>query len=174
MNNCEQIYECTVLCYKFNNGLQQWGLFGQNTRCFWLVWPSHCLKGSSHKPVFSLVETSYAVREGDQFKVEIKKAGTAASPVNVVVQILSSTDHGGQDFIGTSQPYVFPAGTEVMIETVTFSVRDDDIPEEDEAFPIQLLVTNGHGVVGIPDMATVIIVANDDAFGIFGFSTVCA
>ena len=61
-----------------------------------------------------------------------------------------------------------------MIETVTFSVRDDDIPEEDEAFPIQLLVTNGHGVVGIPDMATVIIVANDDAFGIFGFSTVCA
>ena len=37
--------------------------------------------------VFSLIETSYAVREGDQFAVEIKKAGTAASPVNVVVQV---------------------------------------------------------------------------------------
>ena len=61
------------------------------------IWPKHTLllacvalalpQGVISQAVFSLVETSYAVREGDQFKVEIKKAGTAASPVNVVVQV---------------------------------------------------------------------------------------
>lgn len=72
-----------------------------------------------------------------------------------------------------SRPTVFPAGTEVMIKTVMFSVRDDELPEGDEAFPLQLLITNGHGVIGLPDIATVTIVANDDAFGIFGFALVC-
>ena len=67
---------------------------------------------------------------------------------------------------------MFPAGTEVIIQSVTFTVRDDDLPEGDEAFPVQLLVTNGHGVVGAPDIATVVIVANDEAFGIFGFTSV--
>ena len=67
---------------------------------------------------------------------------------------------------------MFPAGTEVIIQSVTFTVRDDDLPEGDEAFPVQLLVTNGHGVVGAPDIATVVIVTNDEAFGIFGFTSV--
>ena len=61
-----------------------------------VTWPLHLLLLVSvmtahtvlSQAVFSLVETTYAVREGDQFAVEIKKAGTAASAVNVVVQVI--------------------------------------------------------------------------------------
>ena len=39
-------------------------------------------------------------------------------------------------------------------------------------FELRLLITNGHGIPGNPDMVTVIITANDDAYGIFSLVTV--
>ena len=34
-----------------------------------------------------LLETTYSVREGDQFTIQVEKTGTAASPVNVVIEV---------------------------------------------------------------------------------------
>ena len=76
---------------------------------------------------------------------------------------------GGQDFYGTSQPTVIPAGMAEVERSVLFTVRDDDVPEPDETFNLRLKVTNGDGVVGTPSTATVTVAASDDAFGVFSF-----
>ena len=80
--------------------------------------------------------------------------------------------NGGNDFVGTSHVTVFPSGPGDRIQTVTFSVRDDEIPEHDEAFTLQLLVTNAAAAVGTPSTMVLTISANDNAFGIFSFKTV--
>ena len=53
-----------------------------------------------------------------------------------------------------------------------FTVRDDEIPEGDELYILQVRVTNGDGLIGAPDKGTVTIIANDEGFGIFGFISV--
>ena len=67
---------------------------------------------------------------------------------------------------------MFPAGLTDELRSVTFTVRDDDLPEQDEMSELKLLITNGHGITGNPDQAVVIITANDDAYGIFSLATV--
>ena len=37
--------------------------------------------------IITLAETVYAEREGEQFTVTLRKVGTAASPINVVVEV---------------------------------------------------------------------------------------
>ena len=71
-----------------------------------------------------------------------------------------------------SQPIVFPPGLTDELRTVTFTVRDDDLPEQDEMFELRMLITNGHGVTGNPDVGVVIVTANDDAYGIFSLAAV--
>ena len=55
-----------------------------------------------------------------------------------------------------------------------FVTKNDQIPERDESFVFELLIVKGSpkAVVDTPNRITVTILANDDAFGIFGFSTV--
>ena len=87
-------------------------------------------------------------------------------------QVVSPSRDQGLDFIGVSQPTVFPPGLTDELRSVTFTVRDDDLPEQDELFELRLLITNGHGVTGNLDQANVIVTANDDAHGIFSLATV--
>ena len=77
--------------------------------------------------------------------------------------------HDGEDFIGTSQPTVFPPGIDEEIRQIIFTINDDTVPEMDETFSLVLRVTNGDGRTVEPTVATVTIIANDDAFGIFSF-----
>lgn len=74
-----------------------------------------------------------------------------------------------QDVIGTSQNIQFQAG--VTSGECKFTIADDIIPEANETFAIELIVT-GSGVVVSPSVAYLTILANDDAFGIIGFNEV--
>ena len=74
-----------------------------------------------------------------------------------------------QDVIGTSQNIQFQAG--VTFGECKFTIADDIIPEANETFAIELIVT-GSGVVVSPSVAYLTILANDDAFGIIGFNEV--
>ena len=71
-----------------------------------------------------------------------------------------------------SQTAVFAPGVGADTRSVIFTVRDDNVPERDEPFRLTLHVSNGDGVVGRPAAGVVTIVANDDAFGVFGFPQV--
>ena len=53
-----------------------------------------------------------------------------------------------------------------------FTTEDDDLWEADEMFNMRLMVTLGDAVTVMPYNATVTIIANDDAFGVFGFASV--
>ena len=75
--------------------------------------------------------------------------------------------------MGTSQAIIIPPGTKQQVFDVTFTTNDDDSPEEDETFTFDLEVINGDGILGSLTTTTVTIVANDNAFGIFGFAQVC-
>lgn len=53
----------------------------------------------------------------------------------------------------------------------TFIIIDDQTPEVNETFAVQLLI-QGSGTVVSPSIAYLTILANDDAFGIIGFNEV--
>ena len=53
----------------------------------------------------------------------------------------------------------------------SFTVLDDDIPEHNETFTVELIL-NGNGSVVSPSVAYLTILANDHAFGIIGFNEV--
>ena len=75
-----------------------------------------------------------------------------------------------QDFVGFSQmAYFAPNGLDTT--SVSFIVRNDDEPEIEETYFFNLTVhgTDTNAVVDIPNIATVIIEANDDAYGLFSF-----
>lgn len=74
------------------------------------------------------------------------------------------------DVIGTSQNIQFQAGD--TFGECKFTVADDKIPEADETYAIELIVS-GSGTVVSPSVAYLTILANDDAFGIIGFNEVC-
>lgn len=74
------------------------------------------------------------------------------------------------DVIGTSQNIQFQAGD--TFGECKFTVVDDKIPEADETYAIELIVS-GSGTVVSPSVAYLTILANDDAFGIIGFNEVC-
>ncbi len=67
---------------------------------------------------------------------------------------------------------MFSAGPGREVQSLTFTVQDDDLPEEDEEFQFNLIITNGHGMLGDPDRTKVTVVANDNAYGIFSLATV--
>ena len=74
------------------------------------------------------------------------------------------------DVFGASQNIQFQAG--VTSRQCEFTIADDEIPEANETFAIELIVT-GSGIVVSPSVAYLTILANDDAFGIIGFNEVC-
>lgn len=72
---------------------------------------------------------------------------------------------------GTSQNTVF--GSNVTSGSCVFIIENDDIPEVNETFTVQLIiVSQGSGTVVSPSLAYLTILANDDAFGIIGFNEV--
>ncbi|KAH9498631.1 Adhesion G-protein coupled receptor V1 [Bulinus truncatus] len=54
--------------------------------------------------------------------------------------------------------------------TVQAVILDDDLPEQNETFYIQLFDVGGDMIVTKNSTATIVILANDDAYGVFNFS----
>ncbi len=52
------------------------------------------------------------------------------------------------------------------------NVIDDDVPEEEEHFRVSLKNPKGGAEIGFRGQVTLFIPANDDAYGIIGFSQV--
>ena len=73
----------------------------------------------------------------------------------------------GDDFIGDTQVATFTPSSGVAY--VTFTVRDDDEPENKELFDLRLILINSGMYLGSPNSVSVIVEASDDAFGVFGF-----
>ena len=71
---------------------------------------------------------------------------------------------------GTAQNTVFESN--VNSGSCVFTISDDAIPEVNETFAVQLIVSTGSGTVVSPSLAYLTILANDDAFGIIGFNEV--
>ena len=71
---------------------------------------------------------------------------------------------------GTTQNTVFESN--VNSGSCDFIISDDAIPEVNETFAVQLIVSTGSGTVVSPSLAYLTILANDDAFGIIGFNEV--
>ena len=55
-----------------------------------LLWVLVSLPPCLPQAIITLVDTNYVVQEGRQVSINIKKTGTAASPVNVVVMVGTS------------------------------------------------------------------------------------
>ena len=73
------------------------------------------------------------------------------------------------DFDGLSQTIGFRPGQDSG--SCSFTVLDDDIPERNETFALELILV-GSGTVVSPSQALLTILENDDAFGIIGFNEV--
>lgn len=85
--------------------------------------------------------------------------------------IIFQVDNINQDFVGSSQVASFaPGGSTVT--SVTFTVNDDDEPEIEETYMFSLSMIGTEHTVTVPNMATVIIQANDDAYGVFSITDV--
>ncbi|XP_013407178.1 G-protein coupled receptor 98-like [Lingula anatina] len=130
--------------------------------------------GQQQKAVIKFVQTSYVVDEGQQVSIEVSKTGFSAPPLNVVVMVVMLSDqNGSNDFVGNSQALTFPNNSYNITRSVSFFVLDDDIPERDEVFTLQLLLSTNSSekaMKGDPSEATITVRANDDAFGIFAFA----
>lgn len=71
---------------------------------------------------------------------------------------------------GLSQNIVFQPNQ--GSESCSFTVLNDDIPERNETFILELIIQPGSGTVVSPSQALLTILENDDAFGIIGFNEV--
>ncbi|XP_048383057.2 adhesion G-protein coupled receptor V1 isoform X4 [Stegostoma tigrinum] len=110
---------------------------------------------------FVLNETSISV-----IRLVIERTG---SPANVTALLLLKGEDTG-DFEATSAAARLLA-TETN-KTVYVAVKDDDFPEADETFIFYLSLqgTSTDVMLGIPNIATVTILSNDNAFGIISFN----
>ncbi|XP_076465121.1 adhesion G-protein coupled receptor V1-like [Babylonia areolata] len=110
-------------------------------------------------------EDQFYVEEGDQFEARLDLSGTITEPVRVIVEVVGDT---GDDFIGDTQVATFtPSSRHAW---ATFTVRDDDKPEDEERFTLKIIFISQGLYLGSPQTATVFVAASDDGFGIFGFA----
>ena len=65
--------------------------------------------------------------------------------------------------------YIYTPSTSA---SCTFTIFNDDIPESNETFVVQLTLSGSGSTVVSPSVAYLMILANDDAFGIIGFNEV--
>ncbi|XP_046374925.1 adhesion G-protein coupled receptor V1-like isoform X2 [Haliotis rufescens] len=112
------------------------------------------------------LDTNLIVKEGDQFDLRLQRTGSISSELVVTVAIESDLS---DDFIGDTQVARFnPTGSDTV--AVTFTVRDDDEPEPDEVSILQITIVGRAAIAVDPSQTRVTILANGDAYGVFGFT----
>ncbi|XP_038076858.1 adhesion G-protein coupled receptor V1-like isoform X2 [Patiria miniata] len=98
----------------------------------------------------------------------VRRNGTAASIASVDYRtVAGSATDGLFDYATVAGTLQFGVG--VQTQRVAVRILDDNTPEDDEYFTIQLYNPMGDVVVYGAPTATVTIAANDDPYGIFSF-----
>ncbi|XP_077988560.1 adhesion G-protein coupled receptor V1-like [Glandiceps talaboti] len=126
-------------------------------------------------PIFFAEPFNIRVQESGTASFTVKRNGTAASYATVRYRTISDTAQGGQDYPNIIGFLEFPIG--VTEKTFQIGIYQDDIPETDEVFNVELYDPVGYYdksrdivVYGAP-IATVTIEANDDPNGVFSFES---
>ncbi|KAL8615954.1 hypothetical protein ACOMHN_034630 [Nucella lapillus] len=120
--------------------------------------------GSASGQQVKFLDKEFHVKEGEQLSPRILYIGTITEEVRVIVEVVGDT---GDDFIGDTQVATFtPSSTQA---SVTFTVRDDDEPENKEQFTLKIIFISQGLSLAEPVSATVWVEASDDAFGVFSF-----
>ena len=87
----------------------------------------------------------------------------------LLLQIVNST--GTDDFVSLSVPGQFLNGE--TSSTCTFTVVNDNTPEGNETFLVQIGIQSGSATIGTNNTAYLTIASNDDPYGIIQFQNVC-
>ncbi len=125
---------------------------------------------SSDQPfgTFSLVQSEYAVTEGETLVITIVREGGRLGDITVSYAFNDGRGVAPGDYTEQGTTVVFVEGQE-RAELVV-SIVDDTLPETIEDFSFNLLgVTRGN--LGNITMATILIAASDSPFGVVGFSS---
>jgi G-protein coupled receptor 98 len=117
---------------------------------------------------FSFVDTRVVVEEGSRFttaRLQVQRTSGTTGSVSVYAEILNATY--SDDFFGGSASVVFQDGQ--TMNHVDFFVNPDDFSEGNETYLVQILsITNG-GEISTPNVAEIVISANDQPFGVVTF-----
>uniref|UniRef100_A0A4W3JB69 Adhesion G-protein coupled receptor V1 n=1 Tax=Callorhinchus milii TaxID=7868 RepID=A0A4W3JB69_CALMI len=119
-------------------------------------------------PIYFKEPITIRVQEGTVANFTVVRNGTTDFVATVVYYVENGgTSNSEGDFLPLSgnNTLMFDIGEET--KTVSVVINDDDNPETDETFYIELLNSTGDTVVYGAIRATVIIEANDDPNGIF-------
>uniref|UniRef100_A0A0A1WZA3 Sodium/calcium exchanger 3 n=1 Tax=Zeugodacus cucurbitae TaxID=28588 RepID=A0A0A1WZA3_ZEUCU len=109
----------------------------------------------------------YTVLEsvGD-LEVHVVRAGSLSKLTRVEYYTQDGTAEAGSDYVAVSGVLEFPPGIEE--QTISITIIDDDVFEEDEHFYVHLKKPSDDAVLIAPRVATVMIL-DDDHCGIFEF-----
>ncbi|KAJ0067530.1 hypothetical protein NL108_008007, partial [Boleophthalmus pectinirostris] len=121
-------------------------------------------------PIYFSVPVVVQAEEGGMANFTVFRAG----PADYVASVMLRVDYGDaspEDFtlMGNDIVLVFDIGQRE--KNISVAVEEDDIPEDNESFYIILHNATGDAVVYGADTATVVIMANDDANGIFSLDS---
>ena len=106
--------------------------------------------------------------EGSVVTVTITRGGRANGVAEVSFSLLADTATASDYTLETPSPVTFVDGQSEA--QVNISIVDDNIPETEEMFQLQLLSTTGDAVISTTNTSTVIIRASDDHRGVFSFA----
>ncbi|XP_037657723.1 adhesion G-protein coupled receptor V1 [Choloepus didactylus] len=106
---------------------------------------------------------SVTVRSLNSSKNLIALTGATHSHIYELAYISSQSD-----FIPSSGELIFEPGDREAI--IAVNILDDIVPEEEESFKVQLKNPKGGAEIGINDYVKIIILSNDDAYGVVAFA----
>ncbi len=95
--------------------------------------------------------------------------GDLTRTTTISVTTASGTASAGADFEPLSTTVTFAPG--VTMQTVTVTIIDDDSPEGDEMFTVELSSPSSDAVLVPPSIITVVIDVNDNAGGVVSFAS---
>lgn len=96
-------------------------------------------------------------------------AGDLSIPTTVGVSTSAGSATSSSDFTPLSVTITFPAGS--TSQTISIAIVDDNIPEGDESFTVELSSPSADAVLIPASTATVLIPINDNAGGLVAFAS---
>uniref|UniRef100_A0A3P8WCF8 Adhesion G-protein coupled receptor V1 n=1 Tax=Cynoglossus semilaevis TaxID=244447 RepID=A0A3P8WCF8_CYNSE len=121
-------------------------------------------------PIFFAEPLVLRVQEGAFADFTVLRAGRADFVATVMYRVeYGDTSPDDLTLLSNDTLLVYSVGE--WMKNISVAVEDDDIPETDEPFYIQLYNATGDAVVYGAHTATVVIKANDDANGMFSLES---
>lgn len=117
-------------------------------------------------PVFRFDPAQYTVMEDcGTLEVRVVLSEPQLDEISVNYATEDGTAEAGSDYVAKKDTLFFEPG--ITEKTITITVVDDDVFEEDEHFFVRLTDAAG-AAIGSPALATIVIL-DDDHAGVFGF-----